>query len=87
MKIKRYKAGLIVGALVAGLHLIWSALVSLGWAQPVLDFIYKMHFLNNPYIVQAFDPLKVVYLVLMTFVGGYIAGWLFGLLFNELHKK
>jgi hypothetical protein len=34
------KVGLVVAALIGGWHVLWSLLVLLGWAQPILDFIF-----------------------------------------------
>jgi hypothetical protein len=33
------KIGLVIGALLGGWHLIWSLVVLIGWAQPIIDFI------------------------------------------------
>ena len=42
------KAGLVLGAVIGGWHLCWSALVALHWAQPVarfcvLDALHQTH--------------------------------------------
>jgi hypothetical protein len=34
------KVGLVIGVLIGGWHLAWSATVLFGWAQPILDFIF-----------------------------------------------
>jgi hypothetical protein len=30
----------VIGAFIGGRHFLWSLLVLLGWAQPILDFIF-----------------------------------------------
>jgi hypothetical protein len=42
----RNKVGLAIGALVGGWHLVWSLLVLIGWAQPILDFIFWAHMIK-----------------------------------------
>ena len=87
MHLEKYKAGLIVGLLMALCHLVWSILVVTNVAQVAIDWIYKMHFLNNPFLVQPFDVATAGMLILMTFVVGFVVGWLIALFCNVLHKN
>ncbi len=87
MHVAKNKSGLILGVFFSLLHILWSVLVATGAAQTVLDWIFKMHFLSNPYEMQPFDAVNAVILVVLTFVVGYIVGWLFGLFVHALHKK
>ncbi len=80
------KTALIVGSFAGFMHLVWSAVVMLGFAQTWLDFILSLHFLNNPYTVNSFDITKAVMLVLVTFVVGYVVGWVFAYIWNILLK-
>ncbi len=85
MRINPAKAGLTLGALLGAWHLCWSILVALGWAQPVLDFVFWMHFIKPVYVVGAFDPAIAAVLIAVTAVAGFVIGWLFALLWNWVH--
>lgn len=80
------QVGLVVGVSISLFHFIWGLFVAFGIAQVILDFIYSIHFLNNPFTVANFDLVKWVTLLLVTFVVGYIFGYLFTLVWNRLHK-
>lgn len=79
--------GLIVGSFVGFMHLLWALLVMLGLAQLILDFVYGIHFLNNPFSVTAFDITKAVILVVVTFIVGYVGGYVFTLIWNRVVKE
>jgi heme/copper-type cytochrome/quinol oxidase subunit 4 len=79
--------GLIVGSFIAGIHLLWVILIAAGVAQAVLDFIYYLHSLNNPFTIQPFELVKSVGLVVFTFVVGYIAGWVIAFLWEKMPPK
>ena len=51
-----HKVGLVIG----GWHFVWSVLVLLGWAQPILDFIFWAHMIQQVYFVKPFDPVAAV---------------------------
>ena len=73
------KSGFVIGGLLGGWHVLWSLLVLLGWAQPVLNFIFWMHMLRPIYVVKSFDLLAALSLVLITTAMGYGVGYLAGL--------
>ncbi len=77
------KAALAFGAFVSLMHLGWVLLVGLKLGQPLLTWIYGLHFLNNPFTVQAFDLVTALTLVGVTFVGGAFFGWLLATLWNK----
>lgn len=81
------KLGLIFGAFLAVMHLIWAIMVGFGMAQGYVDWIFKLHFMNNPFIIGTFDLVTAIYLLIVTFVIGYILGWIFAWVHNSIHKS
>ncbi|MFA5789349.1 MAG: hypothetical protein WC924_05885 [Candidatus Gracilibacteria bacterium] len=81
------RAGLILGTFVGGLHLVWSLLVAANWAQPLMDFIFRMHFLSNPYELSTFNLGMASLLVIITFVVGYVCGLVLSFLWNKLMRR
>lgn len=61
----------IIGGLFLSLfHFLWILLVAAGWAQPVMDFVFKLHMLNSPFTVQPFDIQLAIGLLAITFLAG-----------------
>jgi hypothetical protein len=81
-----HKAGLVLAALMAGWHLLWSLLVAGGWAQALIDFIFWLHFIKPVYVIEGFSVGTALLLVAMTATIGYSMGWGFGVLWNKRHK-
>jgi hypothetical protein len=68
---------MIGGLCLSSLHILWIILVGFGLAQPLMDFIFKLHMLNSPFQVQTFDPLLALGLVIITFSFGCFYGLVF----------
>jgi len=85
-KLSEIKTALVVGCLYGTWHLLWSLLVAAGVAQTLLDWICRLHFLNNPFRVAEFNLMNAALLVAITFLVGFVIGWFFALLWNLLHK-
>ncbi len=81
------KVGLVVGALIGGWHLLWSLLVLLGWAQPIIDFIFWAHMIKPVYFIKPFDPVAAVVLIVITAVIGYLFGFFGAIIWNRLHRQ
>jgi hypothetical protein len=78
--------GLVLGAVFSFFHFVWGLLVVFGFAQTILDFIYSIHFLNNPFAVANFDFVKWITLIIVTFIVGYVVGYVFSLIWNKVQK-
>jgi len=87
MRLIKYKVGFIVGVALALFHALWLVLVVTGVGQTIVDFIFKIHLLNNPYLTQTFDLQLAGLLIVITFAVGFVIGWVFALLCNLIHKK
>ncbi len=86
MQIDKNKTGLTFGFLISFLHLVWSVLVALGVAQILLNFILNVHMLDTPITVMSFDLIKALGLIVVTFIVGYIFGWLMAFFWNKCFK-
>ncbi len=80
------KVALVLGSFVGLLHFVWGIAIAFGFAQSWLDFVYKMHSLNNPFTVMPFDLMRTIGLIIITFFVGYVVGYVFAVLWNKFHK-
>ena len=80
-----FKAGLGIGLAVGLFHLCWAALVASGWAQPVMDFILRLHFIAPFMTIQPFDAVIAAELVGLTAGLGFVGGFVLGLIWNGLN--
>ena len=81
------KIGLIFGSFMALSHLVWSLMVLLGVAQAFYDFIFWLHMISLPWHVTGFTLVQSVSLIIVTFVIGYIMGYVIAWLWNKFQKE
>lgn len=86
LTINLLKSGIIVGFFVGFWHFLWSLLVGIGIAQALLDWIYGLHFLNNPFQVSPFNLLTAIFLIIVTSIIGFIGGYFFAFLWNKFAR-
>lgn len=85
--VNKNKCGLTFGFLIAFMHLVWSILVALGIAQVWLNFILNVHMMSMPITIMSFNILKALGLIIVTFIVGYIFGWLMAFFWNKCFKE
>lgn len=77
----------IVGGLcLSSLHVFWVLLIAVGWAQPLLDLVFKLHMLNSPFQVQPFDVGLAAGLIALTFLIGSLYGAVFYLIKTKMER-
>lgn len=86
MQISKNKTGLTFGFLISFMHLIWSLLVAFGLAQMLVNFVLNMHMIGLPIFIMPFSLAKALVLIIITFVIGYIFGWLMAYFWNKCFK-
>lgn len=85
--ISKNKLGVVVGSAFGLWHLVWAILVASGIAQWLIDWAFRLHFIQPVYIVTAFKPLLAVGLIVVTSVLGYVFGWIAAAIWNWLHSE
>jgi len=69
--------------LIGSWHALWAGLVFAGAAQPVIDFIFRLHMITPPYKIAPFDPGLALAIVLVTAIVGYVFGWMGAIIWNR----
>lgn len=80
------KTGIALGGLIGGLHLVWSVLVALGWAQPLVNFSQWAHMVSVPVVVQPFNLSAAVTVIIIAAIIGCIVGYAFANIWNRMHR-
>ncbi len=80
------KVGLVVGMLLGAWHLLWAFLVAVHLAQPVINFIFWLHFVRPVFVVEAFDLGRALALVLVTASIGFVLGSFARWSWMQLHR-
>ncbi len=80
------KIAMAIGSFVALMHLFWALLVASGVAQAWVDWMLSMHMIYMPVVIGPFNAWSALSLLVMTFIAGYIMGWVFALVWNYFQK-
>ena len=86
MKFDAKIVGLYTGLLFAIWHAIWALLVLFGWANPLLNFVFGLHFLTNPFVIKPFSLTNALMLIVLVFVVWFVLGYLATLVWNKMQK-
>lgn len=78
------RAGLTLAVVLAGLHVIWGVLVAIGVAQPLVDFVFRIHMMEADAVVGEFAFGPAILLLLVTAAVGYGVGVALALAWNML---
>ena len=83
-----HKVGLSLGTLFATMHAAWALMIAVGSSnvQIFVNWIYALHMIAIPIAVQPFNLISAIELVIATFIGGYVLGWMFASIWNYFSK-
>ena len=76
------RVGLFFGVAYGLCHLSWILLLAFGWAQPMMDWLMPMHFINITYTLSEVAAGKAVLGIVMAFVWGFVDGFIIAALWN-----
>jgi hypothetical protein len=88
-KLNKVRTGFVVGVFFAVIHAVWALLVALipNTLQKSIDWIFMVHFLESIWKITSFNFANALLLIAVTFVFGYIFGWVIALIWNKIQKK
>lgn len=86
MVLSKTRCGLMFGAALSAFHLCWLVLVVAGVAQPLLNWVLSMHFMSYPFSMLTFNYIDALTLLVMTFVVGYVGGYIFAMIMNAVKE-
>lgn len=83
------KVALTLGWLFVVIHAIWSLAVAIvpKSLQSFVDWIFALHHINLPISIMPFNFGHAIIFLIVTFIYGYILGWIFAKLWNKFAKK
>jgi hypothetical protein len=79
--------GLVIGAMLGGMHLFWSLLVAAKWGQPIMDFILWMYFIKPIDLIEPFELMRAISLVIATSIIGFVLGSVAARLWNKFRAR
>ena len=86
-RIHPHSFGLVFGIFLAVWHALWASLVWVGAAQPLMDFIFRLHMITPLYKIDAFNLGTAAALVLVTAGIGYVMGYVAGFIWNRFGPR
>jgi len=81
-----HTTGLALGGIFAVLHFLWALCVAFGFAQLCLNWVFRLHFIVPTLQIAPFSLKLAAGLIVLTFVVGYVVGWLFATIWNWVQK-
>lgn len=71
--------------MLGGVHVLWTILVVLGWAQPLVEFSMWAHMAHTAVIIGPFDAIAAVTVIVVAAFIGYCVGYIAGTVWNRVH--
>ena len=68
------RAGVTLGVVLAGWHVVWLVAVAAGVAQPLVNFVFWIHLMEADAAVGGFALMPAIWLVVVAFAAGYLTG-------------
>lgn len=84
--LNKNSAGMSLGLFMVAVHAVWAIIVWMGSAQKFWSWMMSLHFMKMNVSTTAFDLGTAVMLLVVTFVGGYLFGWVFAWIWNKYRK-
>ena len=81
------KAGLVLGVMFGGIHILWSLLVLLGLAQWFVDFVMWAHMVESNVVVESFDIIATLTLIVVASAIGFVVGFVGAHVWNHMHHS
>lgn len=85
--ISKNKLGVVVGSALGAWHLGWALLVAFGIAQWLIDWTFRLHFIEPVWVITGFRPGLAIALIVLTSVLGFVTGWVAAGIWNWLHSE
>jgi hypothetical protein len=82
--IRSISAGIAGGLFLGASHAVWAILVWSGTAQPIMDFIFRLHMIKPAWVIEPFNLATAVALVFFTGAIGFVSGWFLAVIWNRL---
>ena len=79
--------GLALGILLSGMHAAWLILVYIGLAKPLMDWVLGLHMIQIPFSMMEFNSGRALGLLILTFLVGYVVGWILAALLKMAREK
>ncbi len=80
------KAGLVGGIFLGGMHVLWSVVVLLGWAQPLVNFSMWAHMVEKGIVIKPFEIGAALTVIVVASAIGYGVGYALSSVWNKVHS-
>ena len=84
-KLNANQVGLTLGLFAALVHLVWLIAVAIG-VQKLIDWVLLLHSIKLDLVLTNVVILNAVLLIIIAFIGGYVVGAVFALIWNYAGK-